>query len=53
VTWGGLVRPADDLAVLLGGLAGAGAEWAVVAPVGFQWHEAVTVIAASAGAVRQ
>ncbi|HEV7888108.1 MAG TPA: LLM class flavin-dependent oxidoreductase [Acidimicrobiales bacterium] len=53
VTWGGLVHPEDDLAVLLAGLAGAGAEWAVLAPVGFQWHEAVTVIGSLSAGVRQ
>jgi alkanesulfonate monooxygenase SsuD/methylene tetrahydromethanopterin reductase-like flavin-dependent oxidoreductase (luciferase family) len=53
VTWGGLVQPDVDLRVLLGGLAAAGATWAVLAPVGFEWHEAVTAIASSAPAVRQ
>jgi len=53
VTWGGLVRPETDLAAHLAGLAAAGAAWAVLAPVGFQWHEAVTVIASSAALVRQ
>jgi hypothetical protein len=53
VTWGGLVKPEDDLNVLLGGLAAAGVTWAVLAPVGFDWHEAVTAIASAASAVRQ
>jgi hypothetical protein len=53
VTWGGLVRPSDDLDVLLAGLAASGATWAVVAPVGFEWHQAVTVIGSAAGMVRQ
>lgn len=52
-TWGGLVRPDVDLDVLLGGLAAAEATWAVLAPVGFEWHEAVTRIAAAAEAVRR
>lgn len=53
VTWGGLVRPEHDLDVLLAGLAAAGATWAVVAPVGFQWPEAVAIISAAAARVRQ
>jgi alkanesulfonate monooxygenase SsuD/methylene tetrahydromethanopterin reductase-like flavin-dependent oxidoreductase (luciferase family) len=53
VTWGGLVRPDDDIDVLLAGLDAAGATWAVLAPVGFQWHEAVTVIAAAQPAERR
>jgi hypothetical protein len=53
VTGGGQVRPSDDLDVLLAGLAASGAAWAVVAPVGFEWHEAVTVIGSAAGVVRQ
>jgi hypothetical protein len=53
VTWGGQVRPAHDLAVLLAGLAGAGATWAVLAPVGFDWADAVTAIAAASALVRQ
>jgi alkanesulfonate monooxygenase SsuD/methylene tetrahydromethanopterin reductase-like flavin-dependent oxidoreductase (luciferase family) len=53
VTWGGQVRPDDDLAVLLAGLAGAGATWAVLAPVEFEWAQAVTAIASAAGVARQ
>ena len=53
VTWGGLVHPEDDLDVLLGGLHAAGATWAVLAPVGLEWSEAVTRIAAAASVVRQ
>lgn len=53
VTWGGLVRPDDDVAVLLSGLHAAGATWAVLAPVGFDWHEAVTVISAASAGVRR
>jgi Luciferase-like monooxygenase len=53
VTWGGLVKQGADLDALLGGLAAAGATWAVVAPVGFEWPDAVRAIAAAAGAVRR
>ena len=52
VTWAGQVRLADDAAELLRktleGVAAAGATWAVVAPVGAPWPEAVELIAATA-----
>lgn len=51
VTWGGVLRPDDDAAVLLSALSDAGATWAVVAPGGFEWGEAVSVISAAAGMV--
>jgi alkanesulfonate monooxygenase SsuD/methylene tetrahydromethanopterin reductase-like flavin-dependent oxidoreductase (luciferase family) len=53
VTWGGLVRPETDLSAHLAGLDAAGATWAVLAPVGFQWHEAVTAIASAAAGARK
>jgi hypothetical protein len=53
VTWGGLVRPEDDVAVLLAGLAAAGATWTVLAPAGFDWPHAVAAIASAAEAVRR
>jgi alkanesulfonate monooxygenase SsuD/methylene tetrahydromethanopterin reductase-like flavin-dependent oxidoreductase (luciferase family) len=53
VTWGGQVRPDDDLRMLLGGLAAAGATWAVLAPVDFEWPAAVSAIASAASVVRQ
>ena len=51
VTWGGVVRPDDDLPVLLSALSDAGATWAVVAPGGFEWDEAVALISRAAGMV--
>jgi alkanesulfonate monooxygenase SsuD/methylene tetrahydromethanopterin reductase-like flavin-dependent oxidoreductase (luciferase family) len=48
VTWGGLIRPETDLPAHLGALAEAGAAWAVLAPVGFAWDEAVAVVASAA-----
>ena len=53
ITWGGPVRPEDDVAALLGGLADRGVGYAVCAPVGFDWREAAGLIASSASAVRQ
>ena len=51
VTWGGVVRPDDDVPVLLAALSDARAEWAVVAPAGWEWDEAVSVISGAAGMV--
>jgi alkanesulfonate monooxygenase SsuD/methylene tetrahydromethanopterin reductase-like flavin-dependent oxidoreductase (luciferase family) len=48
VTWAGQIRPEDDVAGLLAGLAEAGATWAVCAPVGFEWPAAVERIARAA-----
>jgi alkanesulfonate monooxygenase SsuD/methylene tetrahydromethanopterin reductase-like flavin-dependent oxidoreductase (luciferase family) len=47
LTWAGQVRPEDDLPALLAGLRDAGATWAVCAPVGAPWPEAVERIAAA------
>ena len=48
VTWGGQVRPnADDVPAMLAALAGAGATWAVLAPIEADWGEAVDRIAAA------
>jgi alkanesulfonate monooxygenase SsuD/methylene tetrahydromethanopterin reductase-like flavin-dependent oxidoreductase (luciferase family) len=48
LTWAGQVRPEDDIPSLLRGLRDAGATWAVCAPVGMPWSEAVESIAAAA-----
>ena len=53
VTWGGVVRPDDSVPALLAALSEAGAVWAVLAPAGFEWAEAVSVIGAAAGVARQ
>lgn len=57
VTWGGQVELAPgsntDLDALLESLAGAGATWAVLAPVGAPWPVAVDAIAAAAAGVRR
>lgn len=45
LTWAGQVRPEDDVAALLRGLREAGATWAVCAPVGMPWPDAVERIA--------
>ena len=47
VTWAGQVRPEDDVPGLLSGLRDAGATWAVCAPVGMPWDEAVEKIVAA------
>lgn len=49
VTWGGQVDMGGDVAGLLAELAAAGATWAVVAPVGDGWSEAVETL----GGVRE
>ena len=56
VTWAGQVDLGGDpgaapLGSLLRALAGAGATWAVVAPLGAPWPAAVELLAASAGAL--
>ncbi len=55
VTWAGQVdlstRAGADIADLLQAVSRAGATWAVVAPVGAEWPEAVESIAAAAGAL--
>ncbi|HVE46419.1 MAG TPA: LLM class flavin-dependent oxidoreductase [Acidimicrobiales bacterium] len=52
VTWGGQVDvspgSSTDLGTSLAALAGAGAAWAVLAPVGGQWPDAVEAIGAAA-----
>jgi alkanesulfonate monooxygenase SsuD/methylene tetrahydromethanopterin reductase-like flavin-dependent oxidoreductase (luciferase family) len=48
VTWAGQVRPEDDIAGLLAGLAEADATWAVCAPAGWEWPDAVDRIAKAA-----
>ena len=50
VTWGGQldVRPGGPAAAMLRALAGAGATWAVVAPVGVPWTAAVEATARAA-----
>lgn len=53
ITWGGPVRPDDDVAALLRGLDEAGVRYAVCAPVGFEWREAAAVIASSAEGARR
>ena len=53
VTWGGQadLGAGVDLGALLASLARAGAAWAVVAPVGVPWPEAVEAVAGAAGSV--
>lgn len=55
VTWAGQVQVGalgvDGVAALLGELARRGAAWAVVAPVGTPWPEAVETVGAAAGAL--
>ncbi|MDQ3757787.1 MAG: LLM class flavin-dependent oxidoreductase [Actinomycetota bacterium] len=48
LTWAGQVGPDDDVPALLTGLREAGATWAVCAPVGMPWPDAVDRIAAAA-----
>lgn len=48
VTWAGQVRPDDDVDALLDGLREVGATWAVCAPVGQPWPDAVARIAEAA-----
>ncbi|HEX2039072.1 MAG TPA: LLM class flavin-dependent oxidoreductase [Acidimicrobiales bacterium] len=50
LTWAGQVGPDDDVRSLLAGLRDAGATWAVCAPIGQPWPEAVERIAAAAAA---
>lgn len=53
LTWGGMVRGDTDLGALLRGLVDHGVTWAVVAPVEWDWAEAVAAIASSAEGVRR
>lgn len=48
VTWAGPIGPDTDVAAHLAALAAAGATWAVLAPVGLPWPDAVVRIAAAA-----
>lgn len=54
VTWGGRVDLSGGVGALdqvLGALAGAGASWAVVAPIGLAWPDAVEAVATARQAV--
>jgi len=53
ITWGGSVRSDVDLPKMLGGLADAGVTFAVLAPVDWDWDDAVAAIASAAEGVRR